>query len=184
MIELTNQKIEGVNMEEAIKTSTTDFTLRYAKEDDTSTILRFIKELAEYENLAHEVTATTQTLNDTLFNNKFAEVLIGEYQKKPVGFALFFHNYSTFLGKPGIHLEDLYVTPEHRGKGFGKAFLSKLAKIALDRDCGRLEWACLDWNKPSIDFYEKLAAKPMSDWTTFRLCGKTLRELANLNLRN
>src|SRR5665647_3109525 len=137
-------------MRRLIDTNLNDFKLRFAELNDVSLILGFIKELADYEKMLHEVVATEEVLRESLFERKIAEVIIGEYKNKPVGYALFFHNFSTFLGRPGIYLEDLYVKPEMRGKGIGKIILSFLAKLAIDRKCGRLEWRCLDWNEPSI----------------------------------
>lgn len=165
-------------MNKLIHTTIKDFKLRFAEEKDVELILQFIKELAAYEELLHEVVATKETLHDSLFKRKVAEVIIGEYEGKPVGFALFFHNFSTFLGRSGIYLEDLYVKPEIRGEGLGKVFLSYLAKLAIERDCGRLEWWCLDWNKSSIKFYKKMGAIPMDDWTVFRVCDEALTNLA------
>lgn len=162
-----------------IKTSDEKFNLRFATEKDVKLILTFIKELADYENLLHEVVATEEILMDSLFNRKVAEVIIGEYDEEPVGFALFFHNFSTFLGQAGIYLEDLYIKPHMRGKGLGKIILSYLAKLAIERNCGRLEWWCLDWNEPSIKFYKKLGARPMDEWTVYRLYGEDLEKLAN-----
>jgi GNAT superfamily N-acetyltransferase len=161
-----------------IETRIEDVTLRLAKEEDLSLILRFIKELADYEKLLHEVVATEEILRESLFVRKAAEVVIAEYQGEPVGFALFFHNFSTFLGRPGLYLEDLYVRPEMRGKGIGKLLLSYLAKLALERGCGRFEWWCLDWNKSSIDFYKSIGAIPMDEWTVYRVCDKALEDLA------
>lgn len=155
-----------------------DFNIRFAQREDTELVLKFIKELADYEELLDEVVADKETLEESLFDREMAEVIIAEYQDKPVGFALFFHNFSTFLGKPGIYLEDLYVRPEYRGNGFGKKLLSFLADLTVKRDCGRLEWWVLDWNKSSIDFYESLGAKAMDEWTVYRLTGKSLQELA------
>ena len=153
--------------------------IRVATEADVPLILRFIKDLAEYEKLSDRVVATEELLRDTLFGHpRFAEVLIGEAEGKPVGFALFFHNYSTFLGRPGIYLEDLFINPEARGRGYGKALLARLAAIAKSRNCGRLEWAVLNWNKPSIDFYESLGAVPMDQWKVYRLIGEPLDKLA------
>lgn len=152
----------------------------FAKREDVGVILRFIRELAEYEKMADEVVATDESLERWLFEEKAAEVLFAvDEAGEKVGFALFFHSFSTFLGRPGIFLEDLYVAPEHRGKGYGKALLSELARIALDRGYGRLEWNCLDWNEPSIAFYTSLGAAPMDIWTTYRVIGETLEELAN-----
>ncbi len=156
-----------------------NFNLRFAEENDVSLILNFIKELAEYENMLDEVVATEDILMEALFNRKAAEVVIGEYEGKPVSFALFFHNFSTFLGSPGIYLEDLYVKPEMRGKGIGKIMLSFLAKLAIERKCGRLEWSCLDWNEPSINFYKKMGAIPMDEWTVYRVSQKALEDLAD-----
>jgi GNAT superfamily N-acetyltransferase len=155
------------------------FQIRNAEESDVQLILRFIKGLGEYEKLSHLVVATGERLRKTLFEQKMAEVIIGEFEGEPVGFALFFHNYSTFLGQAGIYLEDLFILPEMRGKGFGKKMLSHLAKLAVERDCGRLEWACLNWNEPSICFYKGLGAEEMEDWKIFRLTGETLLDLAN-----
>ena len=155
-----------------------ELTFRFAEERDTPLILDFIKWLADYEQLLDQVVADEATLTDQLFRKKNAEVLFALEDGKEVGFALFFHNFSTFLGRSGLYLEDLFVLPEHRGKGYGKAILQKLATIAVERGCGRLEWWCLDWNKPSIDFYRSLGAEPMSDWTVYRLTGETLNSLA------
>ena len=152
--------------------------IRIASQADVPLILQFIKDLAEYERLAHEVVATEETLRTTLFGQpRVAEVLIGEADGKPAGFALFFHNFSTFLGRPGIYLEDLFVKPEFRGRGYGRALLAHLAEIARERNCGRLEWAVLNWNTPAIDFYKSLGAKPQDQWTVYRITGKTLEEL-------
>lgn len=151
---------------------------RYAVREDTPLILQFIRELADYEKMLSEVVADAATLESWIFDKQKAEVLFALEDGQEVGFALFFHNFSTFLGRAGIYLEDLYVKPEHRGKGYGKAILKKLAAIALERGCGRLEWWCLDWNRPSIDFYLSLGAEPMSDWTVYRIAGDTLTELA------
>ena len=153
-------------------------TFRFAVEQDTPLILEFIKELADYEHLLDQVVADEATLADQLFQKKNAEVLFALENGREVGFALFFHNFSTFLGRSGLYLEDLYVRPKHRGKGYGRAILQKLAAIAVERGCGRMEWWCLDWNKPSIDFYLSLGAEPMSDWTVYRLTGDTLKNLA------
>ncbi|WP_221642231.1 GNAT family N-acetyltransferase [Listeria booriae] len=156
-----------------------ELQFRFATEGDVPLVLRFIKELAEYEGMLDQVVATEEALHEWLFEKEKAEVLIGEYDGESVGFALFFHNFSTFLGRSGIYLEDLYVQPNVRGKGFGKAFLKRLAEIAVERGCGRLEWWCLDWNKPSIDFYLKMGAEAMEDWTVYRIAGETLTKLAN-----
>ena len=151
---------------------------RFAEEKDAALILRFITELAEYENMLDDVVATEELLREWIFQKNMAEVIFAVEDGTEVGFALFFHNFSTFLGRAGIHLEDLYVKPEHRGKGYGKGLLKKLAQIAVERDCGRLEWCCLDWNKPSIDFYLSLGAEPLEEWTIYRLTGNTLKNMA------
>ena len=151
---------------------------RFAEPADCGTILAFIRELAEYEHMADEVVATEELLNEWIFEKQKAEVVFVLADGQEVGFALFFHNFSTFLGRAGIYLEDLYVKPEYRGRGYGKGLLKQLAKIALNRGCGRLEWWCLDWNQPSIDFYLSLGAQPMKDWTVYRIAGDTLTELA------
>lgn len=156
-----------------------ELQFRYAKEEDTALILHFIKELAKYEKLLDEVIATEELLHKWIFEKEKAEVIFAMEDDKEVGFALFFHNFSTFLGKAGIYLEDLFVLPEYRGKGYGKALLKQLAKIAVERDCGRLEWWCLDWNEPSIEFYLSLGAEKMDEWTTYRISGDTLKDLAN-----
>lgn len=161
-----------------IDTTLKDFTLRFAEVNDLPLILDFIRGLADYENMSNDVVATEEILRESLFERKMAEVIIGEYKNEPVGFALFFHNFSTFLGKPGIYLEDLYVKPEMRGKGIGASILSFLAKLALDRKCGRLEWACLDWNEPSIKFYKQLGAVALDDWTVYRVKDEALDTLA------
>jgi GNAT superfamily N-acetyltransferase len=155
------------------------FKIRPATENDVSLILRLIHELAEFEKLSHEVVATEQSLAESLFGStRRAEALIGEENGTPVSFALFFHNFSTFLGHSGIYLEDLYVTPAARGKGYGKTLLSQIAKIAVERNCGRCEWSVLDWNKNAIQMYKKLGAVPMDEWTVYRLTGSALQELA------
>lgn len=154
------------------------FHFRYAEPADAGLILAFIKELADYEKMADEVIATEELLREWIFEKKKAEVIFALEDGKEVGFALFFHNFSTFLGRSGLYLEDLFVKPEARGKGYGKGLLRQLARIALDRGCGRMEWWCLDWNQPSIDFYRSLDAEPMSEWTTYRLTGDTLRKMA------
>ena len=151
--------------------------IRYATKKDTGLILNFIKELAEYEKMLNEVVATEELLKEWLFEKKSAEVIFALEGEVKVGFALFFHNFSTFLGRAGLYLEDLYVKPEYRGKGYGKGLLRTLAQIAVERGCGRFEWSCLDWNKPSIDFYLSLDAKPMDEWTIYRLTGDTLQAM-------
>ena len=152
---------------------------RYAKKEDTPLILKFIGALAEYEKMSDQVVATEALLEEELFEKKRAEVIFAVADGREVGFALFFHNFSTFLGRAGIYLEDLYVLPEHRGEGYGKALLTRLAQIAVERGCGRLEWSCLDWNKPSIDFYLSLGAKQMDEWTSYRVSGETLLHMAS-----
>lgn len=155
------------------------FTFRYAKRDDISLILQFIKDLAAYEKMINEVVADEKTLEEWIFDKQKAEVIFVVVDDEEIGFALFFHNFSTFLGRAGIYLEDLFVKPEYRGKGYGKAILKKLAAIAVERGCGRLEWWCLDWNKPGIDFYHSLGAEPMDDWMVYRITGDTLSNLAS-----
>jgi len=148
-----------------------------ALESDVPVILDFIRQLADYEKLSGEVAATEESLRDTLFGARpYAEVLIAYWEEMPVGFALFFHNYSTFLAKPGIYLEDLFVNPAARGKGIGRALLTRLAELAIERGCGRVEWAVLDWNAPSIEFYQRMGARAMDEWTTFRLTGASLEQ--------
>jgi len=166
-------------MKNVVDTKVSNFKMRFAEENDTKLILDFIKELADYEKLLNEVVATEEILYDSLFVQKKAEVIIGEYDGKAMGFALFFHNFSTFLGKSGIYLEDLYIKPEMRGKGLGKIMLSFLGKLAVDRNCGRLEWWCIDWNDPSIKFYKEMGAKPMDEWTVYRVDNSALKDLAN-----
>jgi len=156
------------------------FVIRPAIEEDAPVIFSLIKELADYEHLSHEVVASEDDIRKTLFGRRpFAETLIGEVEKLPVSFALFFYNYSTFLGKPGIYLEDLYVQPEHRGKGFGSKMLAYIAALARERNCGRFEWSVLDWNTPAIRTYEKLAATPKNEWILYRLSGEALDKLAD-----
>ncbi len=163
-----------------IPTKIDGFTIRHAVESDVPLILSFIKELADYEKLSHEVLATEEDFRQNLFGEKkFAEVVIGEYNSEPVGYALYFYNFSTFLGKPGLYLEDLYVRQEARGKGFGKALLAYLARLAVDQKCGRFEWAVLDWNEPSINFYESLGASLMKEWIITRIDGDNLLKLAS-----
>jgi len=155
-------------------------SIRQASIEDCPLILQFIKQLADYEKLLHEVVANVTTLEESLFGDRpYAEVVIAEHQDQPVGFALFFHNYSTFLGQPGLYLEDLYIQPEMRGKGFGKTLLAYLANLALERNCGRLEWWVLDWNQSAKDFYQSLGAEPMDDWTVNRVTGDALSKLAS-----
>ncbi len=152
-----------------------DINIRLATEADIFLILSFIKELAEYEKLAHEVVATEAILRKTLFGPKqYAEVIIAMQKDEPIGFALFFHNFSTFLGKPGIYIEDIFIRPSARGKGIGQLLLKTIAELALERDCGRVEWWVLDWNETAIGFYKKIGAIPMDEWTVFRLTGDAL----------
>ena len=158
-------------MEDSIK-------FRYAEEKDVELILKYIIELASYEKLEHEVVATPELLKKWIFQEKKAEVIFPMIGNQEIGFALFFHNFSTFLGRAGIYLEDLYIVPEYRGKGYGKSLLKELARIAVERGCGRLEWWCLDWNKPSIDFYLSLEAESMDEWTVYRLAGERLKRMA------
>ncbi len=151
--------------------------IRKAEPGDVPAILELIQDLARYENLLAEVSATEEILNEWLFAKEKAEVLMGECEGVTVGYALFFHNFSTFLGRAGIYIEDLYIKPEYRGLGFGKAFFQYIAKLTLDRGCGRLEWACLDWNQPSIDFYLSMGSQAMGEWTIYRLSGDSLAAL-------
>jgi GNAT superfamily N-acetyltransferase len=156
------------------------FRIEPATARDVPLILKFIKGLAEYERLAHEVVATEESLRSSLFGpRRFAEVVIGYAGSEPAGFALFFHNYSTFLGRPGIYIEDIFVLPEWRRKGLGRRFLVQIARLAVERNCGRVEWSVLDWNEPAIRFYRSLGAKAMSDWTINRLTGEALERLAS-----
>lgn len=155
-----------------------EMCFRFAEEKDVPLILQFIRALAVYEKMEDQVVAEEETIRNWLFQKETARVLFALEGEKEVGFALFFHNFSTFLGRGGIYLEDLFVLPEYRGKGYGKGLLKELAKIAVSQGCGRLEWMCLNWNKPSIDFYLSLGATPMEDWTLYRLTGDTLRRMA------
>ena len=155
-----------------------EVTFRNAVREDVGLILSFIKRLAEYEKLAHEVVADEPTLNEWIFDKQKAEVMFLQEDGKEVGMILFFHNFSTFMGRSGIYLEDLFVLPEYRGKGYGKMLLKKLAEITVERKCGRLEWVCLDWNQPSIDFYIAMGAQPMDEWTIYRVAGDNLKKLA------
>ncbi|HZY64319.1 MAG TPA: GNAT family N-acetyltransferase [Rubrobacteraceae bacterium] len=156
-----------------------ELEIRPATEEDVPLLLRFIKELAEYENLSHEVSATAEVLKESLFGGRrVAEALLAYSGGEPAGFALVFHNFSTFLGRSGIYLEDLYVRPEFRGSGIGRALLARLAKLAKERGCGRLEWWVLDWNEPSIGFYKSLGAVAMDDWTVYRVAGEALERLS------
>lgn len=161
-----------------MKKSYEDFNIHFATPSDAALILSFIKELAAYEHMADDVVATEELILETVFRQKKAEVILGEYQNEPVAFALFFHNYSTFLARPGIYLEDLYVKEEYRSMGFGTRLLAFLANLAQERGCGRLEWWCLDWNEPSIGFYKSLGSVPMDQWTVYRLQGEALSRMA------
>lgn len=155
-------------------------TFRKATEEDTSLILHFIKQLATYERMLDEVVADEETLRQSIFEQHGAEVIFAMEGNKEVGFALYFFNFSTFVGRSGLYLEDLFVMPEYRGRGYGKGLLKRLAQIAVERRCGRMEWVCLNWNQPSIDFYLSLGAVPMKDWTIYRLSGPTLNHLAEV----
>lgn len=158
-----------------------ELTFRFAQEDDCEKILGFIRALAKYEKMESEVVATPELLREWIFEKQKAEVIFPMVDGREIGFALFFHNFSTFLGRAGLYLEDLYILEEYRDRGYGKATLRELARIAQNRGCGRLEWWCLDWNKPSIDFYRSLGAQPMDEWTTYRLTGETLEKMAEMN---
>jgi GNAT superfamily N-acetyltransferase len=164
-----------------IATDTPGFQIKSATEPDVSVILSFVKKLAHYERLSHEVVATEKLLQETLFGERrTAEVAIGYLETKPVGFVLFFHNYSTFLGKPGLYIEDLFVDEDYRRRGYGRALLLHVARLAKERDCGRLEWSVLDWNQPAINFYKKLGALPMSEWTGRSVNGDGAHPLATI----
>ncbi|MDR3173640.1 MAG: GNAT family N-acetyltransferase [Treponema sp.] len=151
--------------------------LRFAEPEDSPLILEFVRSLAAYEKLLDSVEADEEGFRKYIFDEKKAEVIIAEYDGVPAGFALFFHTFSTFVGRPGLYLEDIFVKPPYRGKGLGKLFLTFLARLALERNCGRFEWACLDWNEPSIKFYKSQGARPLDEWTTYRVSGGALREL-------
>lgn len=153
-------------------------SFRNAEKNDISLILHFIKELASYEKMLDEVIATEEILNHCIFEEKKAEVFFVLENNKEIGFALFFHNFSTFVGRAGLYVEDVYIMPEYRKKGYGKAVFKKLAQIAVERGCGRMEWSCLNWNKPSIDFYTHIGAVPMSEWTVYRLTQDKIKKLA------
>jgi len=162
-----------------IETTIPDFYIRHAVRDDVPLILDFIRQLAEYERLSHEVVATEETLAETLFGETpYARVIIAEYEGAPVGYALYFHNFSTFTGRPGIYLEDLFVNPKYRGRGFGKCLLAYIARLAAEKNCTRVEWSVLDWNEPSIQFYRSIGAVPMDEWTIQRLHGEALAGFA------
>ena len=172
-------------MNDAISTSDDRINLRFATADDSGLILDFIRQLADYEKLTHEVVTDEAQLRQSLFGERrVAEVVIASWEGEPAGFALFFHNFSTFLGQPGIHLEDLFVIPALRGLGIGRVLLSYLGKLAVERGCGRLEWVVLDWNVDAIRFYERLGATPMDEWTVFRVTGGALEELAQSGSEN
>ena len=167
-------------MSRPFRTKIIGLTLRFATIDDVPDILDLIKELADYEKLSHEVVATEEKLKESLFGERpVAEVIIADYMTKPVGFSLFFHNFSTFLGQPGIYIEDIYIKPEQRGMGIGKTILVYLAGLAIERGCGRIEWSVLDWNINALNFYNGLGARAMDGWTVFRLTGETLSRLSN-----
>ena len=153
--------------------------IRFATEDDAALIVEFIREIAEYEKMSDEVIANEELIREWIFKKNKAEVIFAMENGKEVGYALFFHNFSTFMGRAGIYLEDLFVKPEYRGKGYGKALITELAKITVERGCGRLEWTCLDWNTPSINFYLSLGARKMDEWTNYRLTGDSLNALAS-----
>ena len=154
--------------------------IRKAVRQDVPLILEFIKGIARYEKMENEVVATTELLEEQLFDKGRAEVIFAMEEGVEVGFALFFHNFSTFLGRSGLYLEDLFVYPEHRGKGYGKALFLELVRIANERGCGRMEWVCLNWNKPSIDFYRPMGAVPLDEWTTYRLTSDAMKKLTSL----
>ncbi|HTY75530.1 MAG TPA: GNAT family N-acetyltransferase [Candidatus Nanoarchaeia archaeon] len=166
-------------MPDAPKSKSSLFTIRLAEEKDASTLLALIKELAQYEKLLPEVEATEQQVRDSIFHRKAAEAFIGEYKGKAVAYAIIYQNFSSFTARPGIFVEDIYVKPELRRMGFGKLLFKFIAKLAVERGCARMEWTCLDWNAPSIAFYKKLGAKDLTEWTNFRLAGKSLEEMAN-----
>ncbi|MDR0562550.1 MAG: GNAT family N-acetyltransferase [Spirochaetaceae bacterium] len=169
-------------MKSSSSSKSNDRAVRFAEPEDVPLLLQFIRGLAEYEDLTDQFTATPEGLKRHLFQEKRAEAVIGEYRGEPAGFALFFHTFSTFLGKPGIYIEDLFVKSEMRGRGIGKALLEFIAKLAAERNCGRLEWACLNWNEPSIRFYTRRGAVPLSEWTVYRVTGEHLKTLAENSL--
>ena len=154
-------------------------TFKYATPEETPDVMRFIKAIAEYEKMSDEVNGDEQQLYEELFVKRHAEVFFAMLGEKKIGFALYFHNFSTFVGRAGLYVEDVFIYPEYRGKGYGTAIFKRLAEIAVERNCGRMEWCCLDWNKPSINFYLGMGARPMSEWTTYRLSGETLRRMGN-----
>lgn len=155
-------------------------TFRYAEEKDTGLVLEFIRGIAAYEKLLDEVVATEESLREWMFKKKLVEVIFAEAEGDTVGFALFFQNFSTFVGRAGLYLEDIFVKPQYRKKGYGKAIFRKLAQIAVERGCQRFEWVCLDWNQPSIDFYRSMGAVPMEEWTIYRLSGDAIRKVAEI----
>jgi GNAT superfamily N-acetyltransferase len=165
------------NMENKVGTGKDGFVIRTAQPEDMAQLLCMVRELAEYEQLLHSVTATEDIFKESFFKKKSAEALIGEYRGRPVAMAIFFHNFSSFIGKAGLYIEDIYVRPKFRGMGFGKYLLLYIAKVAIERNCGRLEWSVLDWNVQAIGFYKKLGAVPLEDWTVFRIDEKLLRIL-------
>jgi GNAT superfamily N-acetyltransferase len=177
---LNKKRRSTMNFQEVNLSANSNFIIRPAREADAPVIFSLIKELAEYEHLSHEVVASVNDIRKTLFGERpFAETLIGELERRPVSFALFFYNFSTFLGKPGIYLEDLYVQPQFRGKGFGRKMLAHIAALAKERDCGRFEWSVLNWNSSAIKTYEKLEATPKKEWILYRLSGEALDRLAD-----
>jgi GNAT superfamily N-acetyltransferase len=165
-------------MKRIVHTRVKGFTIRFADENDSRIVLDMVKELATYEKLERSFEATEKLFCESLFERGVAETLIGEYEGKPVAYAIFFHNFSSFVGRIGIYIEDIYVRPEMRAKNFGQAMFAYIAKLAIERRCGRLEWSCLDWNKPSIAFYKKMGAKRLDDWTMYRLSGDALERMA------
>jgi len=165
-------------MKKTVQTRINGFTIRFAEENDARIVLDMVRELAAYEKLVDNFEATEERFCESLFHRGVAETLIGEYERKPVGYAIFFRNFSSFTGRIGLYIEDIYVKPEMRGKGFGQAMFAYIAKLAVERKCGRLEWSCLDWNKPSIAFYEKMDAKRVEDWTMYKLSGDALQRMA------
>ncbi len=165
-------------MNDIVRTQIEGFTIRFAEEKDAGTVFGMIRELAEYEKLLAGFEVTEERLRKSLFHGGVAETLIGEHSGRPVGYAIFFYTFSSFAGRIGIYIEDIYVKPEMRGKGFGEAMFSFIAKLAVERRCGRLEWSCLNWNTPSIAFYRKMGAEPLDDWTMYRLTGEKLAEIA------
>jgi GNAT superfamily N-acetyltransferase len=165
-------------MEANIGSKKDGFIIRPAQERDTALLLDFIRRLADYEKRLHEVTATEEDIKSVIFDRKIAEAIIAEYKGNPAGFAIFFHNFSTFLGKPGIYIEDLFVSPESRGKGLGKRLFSYIAQLAVKRNCGRIEWTVLTWNEPAINFYKKIGAVPKNEWMLYKLSGHALEELS------